>query len=202
MPDFDTLSQIAKDTLGSLLEADPFVYDDHLVLHVKREGILEASRMVKTHPAFSCEFAMDATAVDNLKLKGRPERFDMVYHWYSHSKKHRVRIKAAVPESDPTIDSTYPVTHGLEWFEREVYDMYGITFNGHPDMRRILLYAEFEGFPLRKDHPTTRATPLVELRAPTKPQKTRWESIHGDPNQPMQPHPEEEAPGRRASTQE
>lgn len=196
MADFEKLAQAAKATVPHALEADPWVYDDHLYLQIKRESLLEVSKMLKTHPDFACEFVMDVTCIDWLSKNKNP-RFEIVYHWFSFSKKHRVCVKAGVPEEDPSIDSLMPLTRGSDWFEREVWDMYGIKFNGHPDLRRILLYPEFEGFPLRKDHPTTRATPRITLRTPHKPQKTRWESIHGSPTAPMQPHPEEEAPGPR-----
>lgn len=196
MPDYDLLIKTAKDTVGQHLEADPWVYDDHLMLLIKREGVLDTSRMVRSNPVFSCEFFIDVTAVD---YPGRrPNRFDVVYHWFSLTKKHRVRVKTSVPENDPEVDSIISVTKGCEWFERETWDMYGIRFKGHPDLRRILLYEEFEGHPLRKTHPVTRATPLIELRTPHKPEKTRWESIHGCGAAPMAPHPAEEAPGQKS----
>ena len=72
----------------------------------------------------------------------------------------RVRLKAPVPDDDPRIDSLMPVWEGANWFEREVYDMFGITFDGHPDLRRILLYQGFEGYPLRKDYPQDKEQPL------------------------------------------
>ena len=73
----------------------------------------------------------------------------------------RVRIKVPVPESDCTIDSIIPVWIGADWFEREAYDLYGIIFKGHPNLKRILLYEEFEGHPLRKDYPVRGRQPLI-----------------------------------------
>lgn len=195
MPDFEHLIQVAKSTLSGSLSADPWVYDNHLYLQVKREDVLAVSKTLKTHPDFACNFMMDLTAVDYPRKK---PRFEVVYHWFSLTHKHRVCVKAGVPEEDPTIDSLMPLTRGVEWFERETWDMYGIEFKGHPDLRRILLYPEFEGFPLRKDHPTNRATPRITLRTPHKPEKTRWESIHGEKSaEPMKHFPDQEAPGPR-----
>jgi NADH/F420H2 dehydrogenase subunit C len=82
----------------------------------------------------------------------RKERFDVVYHLYSFPKKHRVRLKVRVPEEDPAVDSVTPVWKAANWFEREAYDMFGITFKGHPDLRRILCHQEFKGHALRKDY--------------------------------------------------
>lgn len=199
MPDYEKLIQVAKATFPAALEADPWVYDDHLYLQVKREAIMEVSTALRKNPDFACEFVMDVTCIDYLTMKKTP-RFEMVYHWFSFSHKHRVCVKAGVPEEDPSIDSILPLTKGVDWFEREVWDMYGISFNGRPDIQRVLLYPEFEGFPLRKDHPTTRSTPRITLRTPHKPEKTRWESLHGSPIASMEHHPDQEAPGPKPAS--
>jgi NADH-quinone oxidoreductase subunit C len=88
-------------------------------------------------------------------------RFDVVVHLYSVSRKHRIRLYGGVPENDPTIDTLCPVWEGANWFEREAYDLYGVRFKGHPDLRRILMYPEFVGHPLRKDYPKEKRQPLV-----------------------------------------
>src|SRR5215471_4644499 len=79
-------------------------------------------------------------------------RFAVVYHLTSTTRLHRLRIKCRVPEDDPTIASVTPVWPGANWLERETYDLYGIQFTGHPDLRRIYLNEEFVGHPLRKDY--------------------------------------------------
>ncbi len=81
------------------------------------------------------------------------DRFEVVYNLYSIKHGHRLRVKALVPESDPSVDSVVPVWSGANWHEREACDMYGIVFNGHPDLRRILMPEDWEGYPLRKDYP-------------------------------------------------
>ena len=100
----------------------------------------------------------DLTCVDYL---GQEPRFEMVYHLYSVSRNHRLRVKARVPEQPCEIDTLCPLWASANWMEREVWDLYGVRFTGHPDPRRILLYEEFQGHPLRKDYPKERRQPLV-----------------------------------------
>jgi NADH-quinone oxidoreductase subunit C len=101
---------------------------------------------------------MDLTGVDLLPAK---PRFQVVYHFYSLEKNHRIRVKAPVEEEDCVIDSITSLWAGANWFEREAWDLYGIRFRGHPDLRRILLYEEFQGHPLRKDYPINKRQPLI-----------------------------------------
>jgi NADH-quinone oxidoreductase subunit C len=107
------------------------------------------------------DMLMDLTAVDYL---GRTPRFEVVYHLYSTKLNERVRIKAPVAEETAEIPSLTELFASANWMEREVFDLYGIRFEGHPDLRRILLYDEFEGHPLRKDYPKERRQPLVGPR--------------------------------------
>ena len=104
----------------------------------------------------SCRFSslVDITAVDHPE---RAERFDMVYHFLSMYRNHRIRVKVAVRQDEmvPSIHALHP---SANWFEREVFDMFGILFSGHPDLRRILTDYGFRGYPLRKDFPTTGYT--------------------------------------------
>ena len=95
---------------------------------------------------------------------GEQPRFEMVYHLYSVGGNRRLRVKARVPEEPAEIDTLTELWSSANWMEREVWDMYGIRFKGHPDLRRLLLYEEFEGHPLRKDYPKERRQPLVGPR--------------------------------------
>ena len=114
-------------------------------------GLVEFLRNDQT-----CRFStlVDITAVD---YPARPKRFDVVYHFLSMYQNHRIRLRAAVREEDmvPSITEVHP---SANWFEREVFDMFGILFSGHPDLRRILTDYGFRGYPLRKDFPTTGYT--------------------------------------------
>ncbi len=107
------------------------------------------------------DMLMDLTAVDYL---GQTPRFEVVYHLYATGTNQRVRIKVRVAEEAAEIASVVGLYVSANWMEREVFDLYGIRFDGHPDLRRILLYDEFEGYPLRKDYPKERRQPLVGPR--------------------------------------
>jgi NADH-quinone oxidoreductase subunit C len=127
-------------------------------VRVRPDAWLQVCRFLKDDPALAMDMFIDLTAVDRY---GREPRFDVVVHLYSLGKKHRVRLYAGVPEEDPTIDTLVPLWAGADWFEREAYDLYGVRFRGHPDLRRILMYPEFVGHPLRKDYPKEKRQPLV-----------------------------------------
>jgi len=88
-------------------------------------------------------------------------RFDVVYHFYSTKQNHRLRVKVPLSLSSPVIESVTSLWNSANWFEREVWDMYGIQFAGHPNLKRILMYEEFKGHPLRKDYPIRRRQPLI-----------------------------------------
>ncbi len=89
-------------------------------------------------------------------------RFAVVYHFYSMAKKHRLRLQVPIEdETSPEVDSLTSLWPGANWLEREVWDMFGIVFRGHPDLKRILMYQEFEGHPLRKDYPVAKRQPLI-----------------------------------------
>ena len=128
---------------------------------------------LRDHPDLAFDMLMDVTAVDYL---GRTPRFEVVYQLYSLAHQHRLRVKVPVPEDDPTVPSAASLWKSASWAEREVWDMFGIRFTGHPDLRRILMYEEFEGHPLRKDYPLMRRQPLVPERDPiTRPWPRRTE---------------------------
>ncbi len=130
---------------------------------VDRGAIREVLGFCKTDPELSFDMLIDLTAVDYLKFPGREDgpRFDVVYHLYSLGANHRLRLKVRVEEDDAVVPSAVPLWPIANWFEREVWDMFGIRFDGHPDLRRLLLYEEFEGHPLRKDYPVDKRQPLI-----------------------------------------
>jgi NADH-quinone oxidoreductase subunit C len=109
---------------------------------------------------------MDLTAVDYQKYPGREDgpRFEVVYHLYSLRGNHRVRIKVRVDEDDAVVPTAVPLWPIADWLEREVWDMFGVRFEGHPNLRRLLMYEEFVGHPLRKDYPINRRQPLIGPR--------------------------------------
>jgi NADH-quinone oxidoreductase subunit C len=135
---------------------------------VAAEALLAIATFLRDEPSLAFDMPIDCTAVD-WQDKKQP-RFCVVYHLYSLKHGHRLRLtvpvgtKANDEQDPPTCPSLTPLWPGLNWHERECFDMYGIRFTGHPDLRRVLMYDEFVGYPLRKDYPIDREQPLVELR--------------------------------------
>jgi NADH-quinone oxidoreductase subunit C len=131
---------------------------------VRADRWREVCEWLKTDPAMSFDNLVDLCGVD---YPDRLPRFEVVLHLYSIEKRHRLRLKARVGDAEgegAEVDSVIGLWAGADWFEREAWDMFGVKFRGHPDLRRILMYPEFEGHPLRKDYPAQRTQPLVEYR--------------------------------------
>jgi NADH-quinone oxidoreductase subunit C len=128
---------------------ESFFRDDTTVI-VKKEDILPIARFLYSDEDLSFDFLSDLCCVDYYK---REPRFEIVYHLYSIKNNKRLRIKAPIPSNQEAISSVCSVWETANWLERECYDMYGIGFEGHPDLRRILLTDDWEGHPQRKDSP-------------------------------------------------
>jgi NADH-quinone oxidoreductase subunit C len=130
---------------------------------VRRESLVAILRHGRESPALAFDMLTDLTAVDYLKFPGREDgpRFEVVYHLYSLRLNHRLRVKVRLEEDDAVVPTAVPLWPIANWLEREVWDMFGIRFDGHPDLRRLLLYEEFVGHPLRKDYPINRRQPLI-----------------------------------------
>jgi len=133
------------------------------VLVVERDAVASALRTLRDHPDARFEQLSDLTVVDYL---GRTPRFEVIYQLYSLGLNHRLRVKVPVPEDDPVVPTASGLWKSANWAEREAWDMFGIRFEGHPDLRRILMYPEFQGHPLRKDFPLNQRQPLVPERDP------------------------------------
>jgi len=117
-----------------------------------RGRILDILRFLRDDPELAFDSLTDLTAVDWLD-QGRPERFCVVYNLFSFRNNAYFRVKAWVPEEDPVVESASGLWKAAPWAEREVYDMYGIEFDGHPDLKRLMLPEYYTGHPLRKDYP-------------------------------------------------
>ena len=159
----EVLHQLNEKLGGQLVASHSHRGDETAV--VTREALRETLLWLKQSPALAFDMLVDLTAVDHLE-QGQSPRFEVVYHLYSVTKRHRLRVKVGVCASDPIVPSVSDLWGNANWCEREVWDLYGIRFENHPDMRRILLYEEFEGHPLRKDYPKEKRQPLV--RRPRK----------------------------------
>jgi len=145
------------------------------VAHVKREKLLAVATWLRDDAAMAFDSPVFVTCIDRLDWApiGRPldeafpgpnddqPRFEVCYQLRSSKHRYRLRVKIAVPENDAKLPSLALLWPAFDWQERETYDMYGIKFDGHPDLRRIYLYDEFVGYPLRKDYPKEKRQPLV-----------------------------------------
>ena len=135
---------------------------DHTAV-VERVVLRDVLAFCRDAGALAFDVLMDLTAVDYSKFPGREDgpRFEVVYHLYSLAHNHRLRVKVRVDEDDPVVPTAVSLWPIANWFEREVWDMFGLRFDGHPDLRRLLMYEEFVGHPLRKDYPINRRQPLI-----------------------------------------
>lgn len=128
---------------------------------VSRDGFRAVCEFLRSDEKMAFDYLSDVTAVDFL---ARVPRYEVVYHFYSMTHRHRLRIKVPLAEGDEHLPTVSDLWRAANWGEREVFDMYGIRFDGHPDLRRILLYDEFQGHPLRKDYPKQLSQPRMDLR--------------------------------------
>lgn len=173
----------------AVLASHAFRGDQTVVL--RRDFLLEIARFLKEDQALQMNLLVDVTAVDYSAFGKSPApaffassgvavrpssqmsteapwpgppgeaRFAVIYHFYSMQHKHRLRLVVSLEESSAELDSLTSLWAGANWLEREVWDMFGIRFTGHPDLKRILMYEEFEGHPLRKDYPVNKRQPLI-----------------------------------------
>jgi NADH-quinone oxidoreductase subunit C len=185
-----SLIQAVSDRFPAAVTGSHSYRGDATVL-LARENLLDVARTLKDDPAFQMNFLMDVTAVDFSSFAAKqspaffassgvavtpapeipdpdpwpgppgPARFAVVYHFFSLALKHRLRLVVPVEENDAELDSLTPLWASADWLEREVWDMFGIRFKGHQNLRRILMYDEFVGHPLRKDYRVNKRQPLI-----------------------------------------
>jgi NADH-quinone oxidoreductase subunit C len=151
-----TIRKIRKHFAEWIIEAHAPLGQDTVV--VAPPALFQLARFLRDDPELLYNYLMDLTVVDYLP---RNPRFEVVYHFFSLPNNSRVRIKVPVGGPEPEVESLAPLWQGANWFEREAWDMFGVRFRNHPDLRRLLLYPEFQGHALRKDYPITRRQPLV-----------------------------------------
>jgi NADH-quinone oxidoreductase subunit C len=168
----ETLERIAatiKNALGTSVTGYE-ISRGELTVHAQAADIVKIATFLRDDP--SCQFSciVDITAVD---WPSREQRFDVVYHLLSPRMNQRIRVKIVTDETTP-VASLVDVYRGADWFERETYDLYGVLFTGHPDMRRILTDYGFDGHPLRKDFPLTG---FVEVRWDDEEKRVRYDKV-------------------------
>jgi len=130
------------------------------VIIIEQDSLLPVVKFLRGQP-HQYGLLLDLTCVDYL---GQEPRFEMVYHLYSLTQNKRLRIKTRLSKKELRIASLTELWKNANWLEREVYDLFGINFEGHPDLRRIFMYDGFEGYPLRKDYPLRKRQPRLRLR--------------------------------------
>ena len=123
---------------------------DEMSIYVSRDSIREACAILRDDPRCPFNFCSDVTCVD---WYPQEPRFEVIYHLLSIPRKERVRLKVRLEGSSPTLESVTSIWPGANYFEREVYDLFGVRFTGHPYLRRLLMPEDWEGHPLRKDYP-------------------------------------------------
>ena len=155
--------------LGAAVSETKTAYGE-LTITVARGDILTVLKALRDDPGLQFEILIDICGVD---YPQRADRFDVVYHLMSPRKNLRIRIKTQTNETDP-VASAIPVFPGANWYEREAYDMFGILFSDHPDLRRLLTDYGFQGFPLRKDFPLTG---FVETRYDDEKKRVVYEPV-------------------------
>lgn len=171
--------------------ASSHAYRGDATLVLRPESLVEVARFLRDDAALSMNFLTDLSAVDYSAFGQQPAaaffrssgvavapsalipdedpwpgpppgaRFGVVYHFYSTAHKHRLRLVVPLLEEESEVDTLCELWAGANWLEREVWDMFGIRFRGHPDLKRILMYEGFEGHPLRKDYPVNKRQPLI-----------------------------------------
>ncbi len=127
---------------------------------VPRDRLIDIATFLRDDPAMAFDSPVFCSCLDRLHLNEEP-RFEVSWQLRSLRHRHRLRLTVQVGEEDARVPTLTPLWAGFDWQERETYDMYGIRFEGHHDLRRIYLYEEFVGWPLRKDYPKEKRQPLV-----------------------------------------
>jgi len=141
----EKLKQEFKESILDIIE-----FRGETTIKVKKEDIVKISKFLHDDPELSYDYLSDVVGVDYL---GRKPRFEVVYHLYSIKNNTRLRLKVGVDEKNAQVETVTTVWKSANWPERESYDLFGIKFKNHPDLRRILLPDEWKGYPLRKDYP-------------------------------------------------
>ena len=157
------LETLQEKFAAEIIETHAFRGDETAI--IRPTALIKIANFLKDTPELDFDFLMDLTAVDYLFYAGgkiqKEFRFEVVYHFFSLKKNHRIRIKVPVDEKHPEVDTLNDLWASANWYEREVWDMFGIKFKGHPNLKRILMYEEFEGHALRKDYALNKRQPLI-----------------------------------------
>lgn len=153
------ITEILKERFQEKIKETSAQFGDETVV-IDRDFLVDLSKFLMKE-SYAYTMLLDMTCVDYL---GDDLRFEMVYHLFSITNNDRVRIKVRLSEKDLKIDSLTPLWKNANWLEREIFDMFGIHFEGHPYLERLFMYDGFEGHPLRKDYPLRKRQPMIPMR--------------------------------------
>lgn len=167
----EELKKIVENIAGDSLEGFSPSRDGILDAFIKKEKIVETILRLRKEAGF--DFLIDLFGIDR---RPHANHLEVVYHLLRTRDTNRLRIRARVSFEDPIISSLTPHWPGANWFERECYDMFGIVFKGHPDLRRILMWEGFDGWPLRKDFPLRGKLPREKRYSRSDPKSRDWEA--------------------------
>ena len=157
------LERIQERFAKEVIETHTFRGDETVT--IRPSALKAVAQFLKETPELDFNVLMDLTAVDYLFFAGgriqKEFRFEVVYHFYSLKQNHRLRLKVPVDQENPEVATLTDYWASANWYEREVWDMFGIRFQGHPNLKRILMYEEFQGHALRKDYAFNKRQPLI-----------------------------------------
>ena len=169
------LETVCEKFRASVLDSHSQCGDETVI--IEAAALRDLMLYLRDDPEMAFEMLIDVTVVDYLP---REPRFEVVYHLLSLQKRHRLRVKVPIAESVCEVESLWDVYGSAEWGEREAWDMYGVRFTNHPDLRRLLMYEEFEGHPLRKDYGLQAAQPRIDLLAEERPTTNMYNPNFGE----------------------
>ena len=155
----ETLIGEIRTKLGAAVESVSESFGDDVL--VVRSGSVRTALTALREKPFDYAVLLDLTCIDFTAGEGR---FELVYHLYSMSRNVRLRLKTSLAAADPVADSITGLWKNADWLEREVFDMFGVHFAGHPNLQRLFMNDDFEGHPLRKDYPLRKRQPMIPLR--------------------------------------
>ena len=155
-----SLAQNVKEKFPNLVKDATNKNGDEIIV-IKKESVTDILSSLKNDSAFGFNMLMDLACVDYLFWEEKENRFEVIYNLFSLTTHQRLIVKAEIHESDATIDSVTKLWPAADWYEREVWDMFGIQFKGHPNLKRILMYESFQGHALRKDYAYNKRQPLI-----------------------------------------
>jgi len=152
-----SIISLVKENFNTAI-VDCRIFRGELTFIIKKDYITDVALFFRDNEQLGCNFLSDLCGVDKVKTEGI---FEVIYHLYSISNNHRVRLKVPIPSGYPYISTATNIWETANWHERETFDMFGIVFEGHPNLCKILMPDEFEGHPLRKDYPLDGRQPAT-----------------------------------------